>query len=204
MRRHDSRSALDPRVSSPARKAAPGASSSTLFPANKHPANGHAAPDRFGSPISGRAPRARDADFTIARSLSLSSDADGSDESGSLHSEPTSDDRPPAPAPAAPPPPRPGGARPRDKAAVQVCVRIRPMEVSGGERPREGVSPKVCWRYDARSIAPAAAAPYGGGGADGGEGGQSFTFDNIFPPMTRTDEIYRPPPPAPPERGAAR
>ena len=46
----------------------------------------------------------------------------------------------------------PGGKRQGcDKAAVAVCVRVRPLEVQGGERRRggEGSNPQqVSWRYD--------------------------------------------------------
>ena len=80
----------------------------------------------------------------------------------------------------------------RDKAAVQVCVRIRPLEVAGGEKhAREQhedavqYQNKYGWRYDSRSI-----APQSGAGADSSEGA-SFTFDNIFPPMTTTESIYK-------------
>ncbi len=87
-------------VPSPIKKTAPSASGSNLFPANRQLTNGQSAPDplRLGSPISSRvySTCAHDAaadgppggagagHFAIARSLSLYSDADGSDESGSL------------------------------------------------------------------------------------------------------------------------
>jgi len=49
----------------------------------------------------------------------------------------------------------------RDKAAVNVCVRIRPLEVAGGEKhagekhdDAVQFQNKYGWRYDSRSIAP--------------------------------------------------
>ena len=80
----------------------------------------------------------------------------------------------------------------RDKAAVNVCVRIRPLEVAGGEKHagekhEDAVhfQNKYGWRYDSRSI-----APQSGSGTDSYDGA-SFTFDNVFPPMTTTESIYR-------------
>jgi centromeric protein E len=80
----------------------------------------------------------------------------------------------------------------RDKAAVRVCVRIRPLEVAGGEknageRHEDAVQfqNKYSWRYDARSI-----APQSGSGSDSYDG-TSFTFDNVFPPMETTESIYK-------------
>ena len=85
------------------------------------------------------------------------------------------------------------GLQRRDKAAVQVCVRIRPLEVAGGEKNAGAwedaghMQNKYGWRYDSRSIAPQQA----GNGSDAAEGGgTSFTFDNVFPPMTTTEDIY--------------
>jgi len=83
----------------------------------------------------------------------------------------------------------PGGKRQgRDKAAVAVCVRVRPLEVQGGERRRggEGSNPQqVSWRYDQCSIAPVHNSFEGEGDR------KSFTFDNVFPPVTTTDQIYK-------------
>ena len=85
------------------------------------------------------------------------------------------------------------GLQRRDKAAVQVCVRIRPLEVAGGEKNAGAwedaghLQNKYGWRYDSRSIAPQQAGS-GGDAAEGG--GTSFTFDNVFPPMTTTEDIY--------------
>ena len=49
------------------------------------------------------------------------------------------------------------GLQRRDKAAVQVCVRIRPLEVAGGEKNAGAwedaghMQNKYGWRYDSRS-----------------------------------------------------
>jgi hypothetical protein len=58
-----------------------------------------------------------------------------------------------------------GGEGGRDKAAVNVCVRIRPLEVAGGEKHagekhEDAVQfqNKYGWRYDSRSIAPQSGA----------------------------------------------
>jgi len=77
-----------------------------------------------------------------------------------------------------------------------VCVRIRPLEVAGGEKHagekhEDAVQfqNKYGWRYDSRSIAPQA----GSGGTDASEAAASFTFDNVFPPMTTTERCCKEP-----------
>ena len=63
------------------------------------------------------------------------------------------------------------------------------MEVAGGEKHagekhEDAVQfqNKYGWRYDSRSIAPQA-----GSGTDTSDAAASFTFDNVFPPMTTTE-----------------
>ena len=67
----------------------------------------------------------------------------------------------------------------------QVCVRIRPLEVVGGERRRENANHnKLCWRYDTCSVAPSSSMA-----RDESSDSNGFTFDNVFAPMTTTEQV---------------
>ena len=163
MRRPDIRQASDSRVSSP--KKPPSALGLGPFLPGKQVANGsHASTDasRLGSPLpAGRGAKPRDtaacaesptngggsSHQLFPRALSLNSDLDGSDESGSLHSDPAGDDR------SATFPPNAsrsgsssmgGGQKPRDKAAVQVRLHAPtrcPPRFPGGAAPPAGTPP---------------------------------------------------------------